>query len=225
MSPMRWPSVSLTTLKRSRSRNITAKPCGLARPLDMRLIWSSVVRNTRRFGSPVSGSCEASRATCASASARLVMSVKVWTKLPSGRWPLRTSITVPFGMVRSHTANFSCSAGDERAAASPCEFAALRCLALRVWYSTSSSKRGGLLMNSPGRSSSSPQRPLMIGICRSLVTSMMPWLMFSSVSRSWSALSRAPSSVWRTRSIAISTIRVRTMPATAFIWSVDHDPL
>ena len=25
MSPIRWPSVSLTTLKRSRSRNITAK--------------------------------------------------------------------------------------------------------------------------------------------------------------------------------------------------------
>ena len=95
----------------------------------------------------------------ASASARLVMSVKVWTKLPSGRWPLRTSITVPLGMVRSQTANFSCSAGAREGG----ELAALRCLALRVWYSTSSSKRGGLLMNSPGRSSSSPQRPLMIG--------------------------------------------------------------
>ncbi len=57
----------------------------------------------RRAGSgrPVSGSSDASRATCASASQRLVMSVKVCTKLPSGRWPLRTSITLPFGILRS----------------------------------------------------------------------------------------------------------------------------
>ena len=69
---------------------------------------SSVERKTRRFGRPVSGSSDASRATWASASRRLVMSVKVCTKLPSGRWPLRTSMTLPFGIVRSRDRELLC---------------------------------------------------------------------------------------------------------------------
>ena len=95
-------------LKRSRSRNSTANSIA-GRPSSAAerrrsLIWSSAAPNTRRFGRPVSGSSDASRATWASASQRLVMSVKVCTKLPSGSRPLRTSITVPFGMRRSQTA-------------------------------------------------------------------------------------------------------------------------
>jgi len=50
------------------------------------------------IGQPVNGSSAAIRATCASASLRFVMSVTVCTKLPSGRWPLRTRMTLPFGM-------------------------------------------------------------------------------------------------------------------------------
>ena len=42
-----------------------------------RLTSSRVARNTRRLGRPVSGSSDASRATCASASQRFVMSVNV----------------------------------------------------------------------------------------------------------------------------------------------------
>ena len=46
-------------------------------------------------------------------------------------------------------------------------------------------------MKSGGRSSNSAHRELMTGICRSFVTSMIPWLMFSSVNWSCSAFWRA----------------------------------
>ena len=67
---------------------------------------------------------------------------------------------------------------------------------------------------SGGKPRSSPHLPLMTGICRSLVTSMMPWLMFSSVSWSCSALCLAFASVRRIRSMAARINRVSTIPAS-----------
>ena len=80
-------------------------------------------------------------------------------------------------------------------------------------------------MKSGGRSSSSAQRELMTGICRSLVTSMIPWLMFSSVNWSWSAFWRALSSLARMRSIAPSTIRVRIRPTRQLSCKSAREPL
>src|SRR5580704_13482862 len=58
---------------------------------------------------------------------------KVWTKLPSGRCPLRTSITVPFGIERSQTANFSWSDGIRRSREFvDCAIGVLRTLLFRV---------------------------------------------------------------------------------------------
>ena len=73
-SPRSWPRTSLTSLKPSRSTNISAT-------VPVRWPWPSRASASisdssrrRRFGSPVSGSCVACRARADSACLRLVMS-------------------------------------------------------------------------------------------------------------------------------------------------------
>src|SRR2546423_1793539 len=58
-SPQWWPSVSLTSLKRSRSMSRTATPLPV-RP-QARSAWSSRSRKSERFGRPVRWSCSARR--------------------------------------------------------------------------------------------------------------------------------------------------------------------
>ena len=72
-SPALWPSESLTTLNRSRSRNSSAtEPAGRERRESTRSRWSS---SSARLASPVSGSCRAWWASSASVRLSVVMSV------------------------------------------------------------------------------------------------------------------------------------------------------
>jgi hypothetical protein len=63
------------------------------------------------------------------------------------------------------------------------------------------------------------------GTCRSLVTSMIPWLMFSSVSCSCSALSLAPASVRKIRSTEKRMISVSAAAASTSTWRSAHELL
>ena len=91
-SPIGWPSVSLTVLKRSRSRHSTAAiaPCPTCAT-----ICPSRSTKAARFASPVSGSCRARNTTRASACRRAVMSSNVATKPPPGSATRRTSSIAP----------------------------------------------------------------------------------------------------------------------------------
>ncbi|MNV23767.1 hypothetical protein D3C71_1148010 [compost metagenome] len=95
-SPAAWPMLSLTSLKRSRSRNSTAKPwLSLARART--IASSNRSSRCRRLGSPVSASCMA-----------------WWVRRCSARrrspiWPSSLSLTSASSRVRSST-RFSRSA-------------------------------------------------------------------------------------------------------------------
>ena len=74
-SPTWWPSESLTSLKRSRSRNSTAAQVAGWRRWPRRIAWSRRSRNSTRLGSPVRSSCSASCWRRCSAWRRSVTSV------------------------------------------------------------------------------------------------------------------------------------------------------
>ena len=74
-SPTPWPSVSLTSLKSSRSTNRTASPIpGLPRRTSA---WESRSAKRTRFGNPVSGSCSAWCRSWSSRRLRSLMSTRM----------------------------------------------------------------------------------------------------------------------------------------------------